>query len=135
MSEQQPPASRHDQTGATRPSRRQRKRSADEDIERWREEDTLREQAVKEAVARNNKGWYILVAIGLGLLVLWALNLRTCQDVDWQDYFINPDDARALGAQLEYPNSAQVCTYAISGDKVLILSYPTADSVDVHLKK
>jgi|ERR1700674_5043815 len=95
----------------------------------------LREQEVKTAVQHTERVWLVVLAIVVGILVLWGLNLKTCQQVDWRDYFNNPDDARALAAQLEYPTAATLCTYAVSGDKELTLDYPTADSVTVKLKR
>jgi hypothetical protein len=96
---------------------------------------SVRDQAVKAAVKHTERVWLILLAIVVTALVAWGLNLRTCQSVDWRDYFNNPDDARALAAHLEYPTAASLCTYAVSGDKELTLDYPTADSITIKLRK
>jgi hypothetical protein len=61
--------------------------------ERWE-----MDQRVKDTVASANKGWLIILIVTGFLVVAWTLNLRTCRDVDWRDYFVNPSDAQALGA-------------------------------------
>jgi hypothetical protein len=95
----------------------------------------FRQQAVKDAVQHTERVWLVLLGIVVVVFVAWGLNLRTCQNVDWTSYFNNPDDARALGAHLEYPTGATLCTYAVSGDKELTLDYLVADSVTVKLPK
>ncbi len=92
--------------------------SDNDTVHRWE-----MENKVRDAVASANKGWLILVVIAGIFLFFWAVNLRTCQSVDYTNYVLNPSDVAVNGYE---PDSAQLCTYAISGDRELTLSYPDA---------